>query len=120
MKRIIYLHMLERVLTQNDTLDYKPILETMHGEGCESVRGTRRLSTMVEADLIPHRRAGVEVQAVRRNGTMVSDAVPHMGRIIDDLCLIKTMNTEHVNHDPASKFLHTGFRSPGALRLAPG
>jgi hypothetical protein len=44
---------------------------------------------------------------------MVSDAVPHMGRIIDDVCLIKTMNTEHVNHDPASKFLHTGFQIAG-------
>jgi hypothetical protein len=44
---------------------------------------------------------------------MVSDAMQHVGKIIDDVLLIKTMNTEHVNHDPASKFLHTGFQIAG-------
>ena len=46
---------------------------------------------------------------------MVSDLMQNIGRIADDITIIKTMHTEHVNHDPASKFLHTGFpdrRSP--------
>jgi hypothetical protein len=113
-KRIIYLHMLG-AFSQNDTLDYKPILETMHGEELpESVRGTRRLSTMVRGQTsFPIVGPVSKFKPYGRNGTMVSDAVPHMGRIIDDLCLIKTMNTEHVNHDPASKFLHTGFQIAG-------
>jgi Protein of unknown function (DUF1501) len=113
-KRIIYLHMLG-AFSQNDTLDYKPILEKMHGEELpESVRGTRRLSTMVRGQTsFPIVGPVSKFKPYGRNGTMVSDAVPHMGRIIDDLCLIKTMNTEHVNHDPASKFLHTGFQIAG-------
>jgi uncharacterized protein DUF1501 len=113
-KRVIYLHMLG-AFSQNDTLDYKPTLERMHGEELpDSVRGTRRLSTMVRGQTsFPIVGPVSKFKPYGRNGTMVSDAVPHMGRIIDDLCLIKTMNTEHVNHDPASKFLHTGFQIAG-------
>ncbi|MGH9255806.1 MAG: DUF1501 domain-containing protein [Vicinamibacterales bacterium] len=113
-KRVIYLHMLG-AFSQNDTLDYKPTLEKMHGEELpDSVRGTRRLSTMVRGQTsFPIVGPVSTFKPYGRNGTMVSDAVPHMGRIIDDLCLIKTMNTEHVNHDPASKFLHTGFQIAG-------
>jgi hypothetical protein len=113
-KRIIYLHMLG-AFSQNDTLDYKPTLERMHGEELpDSVRGTRRLSTMVRGQTsFPIVGPVSKFKPYGQNGTMVSDAVPHMGGIIDDLCLIKTMNTEHVNHDPASKFLHTGFQIAG-------
>ena len=113
-KRIIYLHMLG-AFSQNDTLDYKPTLERMHGEELpDSVRGTRRLSTMVRGQTsFPIVGPVSKFKPYGQNGTMVSDAVPHMGGIIDDVCLIKTMNTEHVNHDPASKFLHTGFQIAG-------
>jgi hypothetical protein len=113
-RRVIYLHMLG-AFSQNDTFDYKPTLEKMHGEELpESVRGTRRLSTMVQGQTSFPIVGPVSTFApCGRNGTMVSDAVAHMGRIVDDLCLIKTMHTEHVNHDPASKFLHTGFQIAG-------
>ena len=113
-KRIIYLHMLG-AFSQNDTLDYKPMLEKMHGDELpDSVRGNRRLSTMVKGQSsFPIVGPVSKFKPYGKSGTMVSDAVPHMGKIIDELCLIKTMNTEHVNHDPASKFLHTGFQIAG-------
>ena len=44
---------------------------------------------------------------------MVSDLMPYTRKIADDICIIRTMHTEHVNHDPASKFLHTGFQIAG-------
>jgi len=44
---------------------------------------------------------------------MVSDLMSNTGKIVDDIAIVKTMYTEHVNHDPASKFLHTGFQIAG-------
>jgi hypothetical protein len=113
-KRVIYLHMLG-AFSQNDTLDYKPMLEKMHGEELpDSVRGTRRLSTMVKGQTsFPIVGPVSKFKPYGSSGFMVSDAVQHLGRIVDDVCVIRTMNTEHVNHDPASKFLHTGFQIAG-------
>ncbi len=66
-KRVIYLHMLG-AFSQNDTFDYKPMLEKMHGEELpSSVLGNRRLSTMVKGQTsYPDRRPGREVQAIRQ------------------------------------------------------
>ena len=113
-KRVIYLHMLG-AFSQNDTFDYKPTLEKMHGQELpESVRGNRRLSTMVKGQTAyPIVGPVAKFKPYGKSGTMVSDAMQHVGGIVDDICLIKTMNTEHVNHDPASKFLHTGFQIAG-------
>jgi len=44
---------------------------------------------------------------------MVSDLMAYTRKIVDDICIIRSMHTEHVNHDPASKFLHTGFQIAG-------
>jgi hypothetical protein len=101
-KKIIYLHMLG-AFSQNDTFDYKPTLEKMHGEELpDSVRGNRRLSTMVKGQTsYPIVGPVSKFKPYGKSGT------------IDDVLLIKTMNTEHVNHDPASKFLHTGFQIAG-------
>jgi hypothetical protein len=119
-KRVIYLHMLG-AFSQNDTFDYKPTLEKMHGQELpESVRGNRRLSTMVKGQTsYPIVGPVAKFKPYGEAGTMVSDAMQHVGGIVDDICLIKTMNTEHVNHDPASKFLHTGFQIAGR-RAGPG
>jgi hypothetical protein len=113
-KRVIYLHMLG-AFSQNDTFDYKPMLDKMHGQELpDSVRAGRRLSTMVKGQTsFPIVGAVSKFKPYGANGTMISDAVAHAGKIIDDICLIKTVNTEHVNHDPASKFLHTGFQIAG-------
>jgi hypothetical protein len=113
-KRVIYLHMLG-AFSQNDTFDYKPTLKKMHGEELpSSVMGNRRLSTMVKGQTsYPIVGPVSTFKPYGKSGTMVSDAMQHVGGIVDDICLVKTMNTEHVNHDPASKFLHTGFQIAG-------
>ena len=113
-KRVIQLHMLGAI-SHVDTFDYKPMLEKMHGQEMpESVRSKGRLSTMtagqsaftVLGPLAKFKQRG-------QSGAWVSDLLPYTASIADDLCFIKTMYTEHVNHDPASKFLHTGFQLTG-------
>src|SRR6187200_317436 len=113
-KRVICLHMLGAI-SHVDTFDYKPTLERMHGQDIpQSVRETQRLSTMsggqsafpIVGPLRPFRQYG-------ESRAWVSDFLPYTGAIADELCLVKSMHTEHVNHDPASKFLHTGFQLAG-------
>src|SRR5581483_1704323 len=48
-----------------------------------------------------------------KNGTWLSELLPHTGSIVDDICLIKTMNTEAINHDPAITYIQTGAQQPG-------
>jgi hypothetical protein len=50
-------------------------------------------------------------------GTWLSELLPHHGQIVDDICLIKTMNTEAINHDPAITFIQTGSQQPGRASL---
>ena len=113
-KRVIYLHMLGAV-SQADTFDYKPVLEKMHGQELPpSVRGNTRLSTMVQGQTsFPVVGPIARFKPGGKSGAMISDLLPHTRDIADDICVIRTMHTEHVNHDPASKFLHTGFQIAG-------
>jgi Protein of unknown function (DUF1501) len=113
-KRVIYLHMLGAV-SQADTFDYKPMLEKMHGQELPpSVRGNTRLSTMVQGQTsFPVVGPIAKFKPGGKSGAMISDLLPYTRNIADDLTIIRTMHTEHVNHDPASKFLHTGFQIAG-------
>jgi len=113
-KRVIFMHMLGAV-SQVDTFDYKPTLIKMHGQEIPpSVKGNSRVSTMVAGQtsfpivqpLAPFKQRG-------NSGAWVSDLLPYTAAIADDLCFIKSMTTTQVNHDPASKLLHTGFQLPG-------
>jgi hypothetical protein len=108
------MHMLGAV-SHVDTFDYKPMLEKMHGQELpESVRGNRRLSTMVKGQTsFPIIGPIAKFLPGGKSGTMISDLMAFTRDIADDICVIRTMNTEHVNHDPASKFLHTGFQIAG-------
>jgi hypothetical protein len=113
-KRVICLHMLGAI-SHVDTFDYKPTLTRMHGQDLPaSVRETQRLSTMsggqsafpIVGPLRPFEQRG-------QSGAWVSDFLPATAAIADELCFVKSLHTEHVNHDPASKFLHTGFQLAG-------
>ena len=111
---MIFVHTLGAI-SQADTFDYKPMLEQMHGEELPpSVRGTRRLSTMVGGQTsFPIVGPVAPFKQYGESGAWVSDLLPYTSEIVDDLCFIKSMYTEQVNHDPAAKFLHTGFQLPG-------
>jgi hypothetical protein len=113
-KRVIYLHMFGAI-SHVDTFDYCPKLEEMHGQQIPaSIMGEGRLSTMVQGqtrfplvrNLAPFKQRG-------QSGAWVSDFWPHVGGIADELCFIKSMHTDHVNHNPAAQFLQTGFQLAG-------
>jgi hypothetical protein len=98
-----------------DLFDYKPTLAAMHGKEIPpSVKGDQRLTGMtsgqsaypVVAPLWPGRFCGEQQ-------TWMSDLLPHMQTIADELCIIKSMHTEAINHDPAITYMCTGNQQPG-------
>src|SRR5437588_13109486 len=113
-KRIIYLFM-HGGPSQLDLLDHKPGLKKLHGQELPpSVRGDQRLTGMtsgqkslpVAASLFRFRQHG-------KGGAWVSELLPHTGSIVDDLCIIRSLHTEAINHDPAVTLLQTGHQQPG-------
>src|SRR5205807_7137896 len=52
-----------------------------------------------------------------KTGFWLSELLPHTGRIVDDICIVKSMHTEAVNHDPAITFIQTGAQQPGRPSL---
>lgn len=98
-----------------DLFDNKPTLAKFHGQEIPpSVKGNQRLTGMtsgqaaypVVAPLWPGRPCG-------QHDTWISDQLPHMQTIADDICLVKSMYTEAINHDPAITFINTGNQQPG-------
>ena len=112
--RVIYLHMYGAV-SHVDTFDYCPKLEEMHGQQIPaSVMGEKRVSTMVlgqTAFQLVRNLAAFEQRG--QSGAWVSDFFPHIAGIADDLCFIKSMHTDHVNHNPAAQFMQSGFQLAG-------
>jgi hypothetical protein len=112
--RVIRIHMVGAV-SQVDTFDYKPMLEKMHGQELPpSIRAKGRLSTMSAAQSsFPIVKPMRPFQQYGQSGAWVSGLFPYTAKFVDDLCFVKTLRTDHVNHDPAAKFLHTGFQLAG-------
>lgn len=113
-KRVIYLHMYGAV-SHVDSFDYCPELERMHGQQIPpSVMGEGRVSTMVKGqtrfplvrNLRPFAQHG-------ECGAWVSELFPFVAEIVDDLCFVKSMHTDQVNHNPAAQFFQSGFQLAG-------
>lgn len=113
-KRIIYLFM-HGGPSQLDLLDHKPNLKQLHGQELPAtVRGNQRLTGMTsDQKSLPVTSSIFQFQQFGKNGTWVSELLPHTGRIVDELCLIRSLHTEAINHDPAVTYLQTGHQQPG-------
>lgn len=100
---------------QMELWDYKPKLAALHGsELPASVRGTQRLTNFTAGQgKFPVVAARFRFRQSGECGAWVSELLPHLGQVVDDLCLIKTMHTEAVNHDPAVTMMLTGTQQPG-------
>jgi hypothetical protein len=108
-KRIIYLFQ-NGAPSQLDLFDYKPLLQKMQGEDLPaSVRMGQRLTGMT-ADQAKFPLAGTVFgfNQYGQSRAWLSDLLPHTARVVDDICFIKTMYTEAINHDPALTFFQTG------------
>ncbi len=108
-KRIIYLFQ-NGAPSQLDLFDYKPLLQKMQGEDLPaSVRQGQRLTGMT-ADQAKFPLAGTVFQFNQygQSRAWLSELLPYTARVVDDICFIKTMYTEAINHDPALTFFQTG------------
>ena len=113
-KRIIYLVM-SGGPSHIDLFDYKPKLKDYHGQELpESVRQGQRVTGMTAGQKsFPCASSIFKFDRHGETGTYISELLPHTAKVVDDLTIIKTMNTEAINHDPAITFLQTGSQQPG-------
>lgn len=108
-KRVIYLFQ-NGAPSQLESFDYKPLLNKMHGEELPaSIRMGQRLTGMTSGQSkFPLVGSHFKFQQYGKSGAWVSELFPNMAKVVDDMCFVKTMHTEAINHDPALTFMQTG------------
>ncbi|WP_152266867.1 DUF1501 domain-containing protein [Agriterribacter humi] len=113
-KRVVYLFQ-SGGPSQFETFDYKPLLEKMHGQDLpDSVRKGQRLTGMsAQQSALPLVGSSFQFAQRGQSGAWVSELMPYTGAVADDLCFIKSMYTEQINHDPALTFMQTGNQLAG-------
>ena len=113
-KRVIYLFQ-SGGPSQMDLFDYKPMLGKMHGQELPaSVRNGQRLTGMTAGqESFPLAASLYDFKQHGQSGAWVSELMPYTAKISDELCYIKSMHTEAINHDPAITFFQTGSQQPG-------
>ena len=115
-KRVIYLHM-EGGPSHLDLFDYKPGLRQRFDQDLpESIRGGQRLTTMTSGqDRFPVAPSLFRFSRYpnRADGAWVSEVMPQTGGVADKLCIVRSMHTEAINHEPAITFFQTGSQLPG-------
>ena len=108
-KRVIYLFQ-DGAPSQLESFDYKPKLREMMGQELPpSVRGNQILTGMTAKQAsFPLVGSFYDFKQYGESRAWVSDLFPHIGKIADDICIIRSMNTDAINHDPALTFFQTG------------
>lgn len=117
-KRAIYLFMSEGP-SQMDMWDYKPKLNDMFDKDLPpSVVGGQRLTTMTSGQgRFPIAPSKYKFTQHGKAGVWTSELLPWTSKIVDDLCVIKSVHTEAINHDPAITYICTGSQLPGRPSL---
>ena len=113
-KRVIYLFQ-SGGPAHMDLFDYKPGFAGIHGQELpDSVRAGQRLTTMTSGQSsFPCAAPMFRFNRHGPSGSWFSETLPHLASVADDLCLVKSMHTEAINHDPAITYLNTGSQQPG-------
>jgi hypothetical protein len=114
--RVIYLHM-EGGPSQLDLFDHKPDLGRWYDKDLpDSVRGGQRLTGMTSGQ----QRFPIAPSMFRftrhdngGDGAWISELMPHLGAVAHELCIVRSMHTEAINHEPAITFVQTGHQQPG-------
>jgi hypothetical protein len=117
-KRVIYLFM-SGGPSQIDLFDHKPRLQELNGtELPASVRMGQRITGMTSGQKsLPCAASIFKFAQHGKCGAWVSELLPNIARIADDVAFVKTVNTEAINHDPAITFIQTGAQQPGRPSL---
>ena len=105
-----------------DLFDYKPGLKEFFDKDLpDSVRQGQRITGMVSGQArLPVQPTRYKFQQCGESGRWISELLPHTQKISDELCVIRSMNTEAINHDPAITFMQSGSQLPGRPSLAHG
>jgi hypothetical protein len=113
-KRVIFLHQ-SGGPSQMDLFDYKPQLAKYNGtELPASVRMGQRITGMTSGQSsLPVARSIFGFKQHGRSGTWLSELIPHHAKIVDDIAIVRTVNTDAINHDPAITFIQSGSQQPG-------
>lgn len=113
-KRVIYLFQ-SGGPSQLELFDYKPLLNKRRGEDLpESVRQGQRLTGMTSnQDAFPLVGSNFKFNQHGQSGAWISELLPYTSKIVDELCIVNSMYTEAINHDPAITFFQTGSQQPG-------
>ena len=113
-KRVIYLFQ-SGGPSQLDLFDYKPVLNEKNGEELpDSVRQGQRLTGMtVGQRSFPLAGSQFAFKQYGESGAWFSELMPYTSALADELCVIRSMHTEAINHDPAITFFQSGSQQPG-------
>ena len=113
-KRVIYLFQ-SGGPSQMDLFDYKPQLDRWHGTDLpDSIRQGQRLTGMTATQAkFPVARSIFRFARHGNSGAWISELLPHTAQIADELCFVKSLHTEAINHDPAVTFFQTGSQIAG-------
>jgi len=113
-KRVIYLFQ-SGAPSQMDLFDPKPLMEKQRGKDLpDSVRRGQRLTTMTSGQkTFPIAPSIFKFAKRGKSGQWMSDVLPYLSKEADELCFIKSMHTEAINHDPAITFCQTGHQLAG-------
>jgi hypothetical protein len=108
-KRVIYLFQ-NGAPSQLESFDYKPLLNKMYGQDLpESVRDGQRLTGMTANQTkFPLVGSYFKFNQYGQSGAWISELFPNVASVVDDICIIRSMHTEAINHDPALTFMQTG------------
>jgi len=117
-KRVIYLHMVGGP-SQMDLYDYKPKMQEFYDKDLpDSVRNGQRLTGMTSGQArFPIAPSMYKFQQHGKCGMWVSEMLPHTAKMVDDMCFIRSMHTEAINHEPAISYMQTGNQITGRACL---
>ena len=111
-KRVIWLTMAGGP-SQFETFDPKPKLAELHGEAMpESLTRGQQLAQLQGQRLVCH-APQFPFAKFGKNQTEICSLFPHIGSVVDDICIIRSMTTDAINHDPAHMFMNTGSQIAG-------
>jgi hypothetical protein len=113
-KKVVFLFMAGGP-SQFETFDYKPKLRDMYGKELpDSIRKGQRLTGMsANQSSLPVVPSTYQFAQHGESRTWVSELLPYTAQVVDELCVIRSMYTEQINHDPAITFFQTGHQLPG-------
>jgi uncharacterized protein (DUF1501 family) len=113
-KRCIYLHLVGAP-PQMETFDYKPQMAAMFDKDLpDSIRQGQRLTTMTSGQSrFPIAPSIFKFAQHGKSGAWVSELLPYTAKMVDDIAIIRSMNTDAINHEPAITFFQTGFMIAG-------